>query len=143
MSNNSNSVSIPVSDNELDELERMRVRVRRKRKKQANRVKNELVPRVLRMMLKYWVVVFFLLATGLLLFEATKIGQKSRLEAKSELGGTTRPKLDDSKLGNVKEAGLDNKPDGNLNRLDPVTRMVAGVRERKLSSTLKEPYGSL
>ncbi|XP_038894402.1 uncharacterized protein LOC120083005 isoform X2 [Benincasa hispida] len=132
MSNNSNNVSITVSDNELDELERMRVRVRRKRKKQGNRVKNELAPRIFRMMLKYWLVVFFLLAAGLLLFEATKIGQKSRLEAKSEHSGMTRAKLDDSKLGPVMESGLDNKPDGNLNRLDPVTRMVSGIRERCL-----------
>lgn len=124
MSNNSSSVSIPVSDNELDDMERMRVRVRRKRKKQGNRVNNELAPRVFRMMLKYWLVVFFLLAAGLLLFEATKIGQNSRLETKSE-------------LETDKESGLDKKPDGNLNRLDPVTRMVAGVRKRKLSSTLK------
>ncbi|XP_004147797.1 uncharacterized protein LOC101206879 isoform X2 [Cucumis sativus] len=119
MSNNSSSVSIPVSDNELDDMERMRVRVRRKRKKQGNRVNNELAPRVFRMMLKYWLVVFFLLAAGLLLFEATKIGQNSRLETKSE-------------LETDKESGLDKKPDGNLNRLDPVTRMVAGVRKRCL-----------
>lgn len=137
MSNNSNSVSIPVSDNELDDMERMRVRVRRKRKKQGNRVNNELAPRVFKMMLKYWLVVFFLLAAGLLLFEATKIGQNSRLETKSEFAATTTPKLDDSKLETVKESGLDKKPDGNLNRLDPVTRMVNGVRERKLLSTLK------
>ncbi|XP_008466626.2 probable hexosyltransferase MUCI70 isoform X1 [Cucumis melo] len=132
MSNNSNSVSIPVSDNELDDMERMRVRVRRKRKKQGNRVNNELAPRVFKMMLKYWLVVFFLLAVGLLLFEATKIGQNSRLETKSEFAATTTPKLDDSKLETVKESGLDKKPDGNLNRLDPVTRMVNGVRERCL-----------
>ncbi|XP_022133586.1 uncharacterized protein LOC111006123 [Momordica charantia] len=129
MSNSSNSVSIPVSDNEFDEVERMRVRARRKRKKLGSRVKNELARRVFRMMLRYWLVVFFLIAAGLLIFEATRIGRKSRMEAKSELGDTTRPTLGDSVLGTDKKSGLDNKPDGNLNRLDPVTRMVAGVRE--------------
>lgn len=136
MSNSSNSVSIPVSDNEFDEVERMRVRARRKRKKLGSRVKNELARRVFRMMLRYWLVVFFLIAAGLLIFEATRIGRKSRMEAKSELGDTTRPTLGDSVLGTDKKSGLDNKPDGNLNRLDPVTRMVAGVRERKFSKNL-------
>lgn len=132
MSNNSNSVSIPVSDNELDDLERLRVRVRRKRKKPGNRAKNDLARRVLRVMLRYWLVVFVLLAAALLLFEASRIGPKSKLGAKSEVGGTTGPKLDDLKRGTEKKLGLDDKPDGNLNRLDPVTRMVAGVRKRCL-----------
>lgn len=143
MSNNSNSVSIPVSDNELDDLERLRVRVRRKRKKPGNRAKNDLARRVLRVMLRYWLVVFVLLAAALLLFEASRIGPKSKLGAKSEVGGTTGPKLDDLKRGTEKKLGLDDKPDGNLNRLDPVTRMVAGVRKRKLATTLKSiliPY---
>lgn len=136
MSKSSNSVSISVSDNELDDLERMRVRARRKRKKPGNRDKNELARRVFRIILKYWVVVFFLLALSLLLFEATRIGRKSRLETKSEVAGSTRPTIDEPVIGTEKKSDLDSKPDGNLNRLDPVTRKVAGVRERKLATTL-------
>ncbi|XP_022941376.1 uncharacterized protein LOC111446685 [Cucurbita moschata] len=132
MSKSSNSVSISVSDNELDDLERMRVRARRKRKKPGNRDKNELARRVFRIILKYWVVVFFLLALSLLLFEATRIGRKSRLETKSEVAGSTRPTMDEPVIETEKKSDLDSKPDGNLNKLDPVTRKVAGVRERCL-----------
>ncbi|XP_059455455.1 probable hexosyltransferase MUCI70 isoform X1 [Corylus avellana] len=110
-----NSISISVSDSDSDELGRMRVRVRRKRKKPGHRVKNELVRRVIRAILKYWTLLIFLPAAGLLVFEASRIGRKPSLVVNSELGAAKKP-----------------KSEGNLNRLDPTTRVVGGVRERCL-----------
>ncbi|GLT70491.1 hypothetical protein SLA2020_425670 [Shorea laevis] len=110
-----NSISISVSDDEDEELGRMRVRVRRKRKKPGHRIKDELVRRVIRALLRYWTLLIFLPAAGLLVFEASRIGRKPSLVVNSELGAAKKPKLE-----------------GNLNRLDPTTRVVGGVRERCL-----------
>ncbi|XP_040996664.1 probable hexosyltransferase MUCI70 [Juglans microcarpa x Juglans regia] len=114
-----NSISISVSDEDSDDLGRMRVRVRRKRKKPSHRFKNELARRVLRLLLKYWTLLIFLPAAGLLVFEASRIGRKPSLVVNSE-------------LGTVKKPSSEKKSEGNLNRLDPTTRVVGGVRERCL-----------
>ncbi|KAF2324489.1 hypothetical protein GH714_014784 [Hevea brasiliensis] len=72
---NNNSISISVSDEESSELGRMQERVRIKRKKQqVHRVRNEFSRRVVRFLLKYWMVLVFLPAAGLLMFEASRIG---------------------------------------------------------------------
>ncbi|XP_061997346.1 probable hexosyltransferase MUCI70 [Rosa rugosa] len=121
---NSNSVSISVSDDESDELGRMRVRVRRKRKKLGHRFKNEFLRRVVRSLVKYWALLILLPAIGLLLYEAWSIGWKSpQLNNKSE-----KPSLVHSELN----ASSEKKSEGNLNRLDPITRVIHGVRERCL-----------
>ncbi|XP_061996315.1 uncharacterized protein LOC133714248 isoform X4 [Rosa rugosa] len=121
---NSNSVSISVSDDESDELGRMRVRVRRKRKKLGHRFKNEFFRRVVRSLVKYWSLLILLPAIGLLLYEAWSIGWKSpQLNNKSE-----KPSLVHSELN----ASSEKKSEGNLNRLDPITRVIHGVRERCL-----------
>lgn len=111
--NNNNSVSISVSDDESDELGRMRVRARRKRKKLGHK-------RLLRkLLLKYWMLLIIIPAAGLLVFEVTSIGRKPNLKLNSET------KTHESRPTLVKESL------GNLNRLDPTTHVVAGVRERK------------
>lgn len=114
-----NSISISVSDEDPDELGRMRVRVRRKRKKPGHPVKNELARTVVLLLLKYWMFLILLPAVGLLVFEASRIGRKPSPLATPELGTVTKP-------------SLEKKPGGNLNRLDPTTRVVGGVRERCL-----------
>jgi hypothetical protein len=104
----------------------MRARVRRKRKKHHHRFKNNFSQRIIRFVLKYWTLLIFLPAAGLLIFEASKIGRK--------------PSLDDAKVSEqvveVRKPSFqvdlnNNKSGGNLNRLDPVTHIVGGVRERK------------
>lgn len=71
-------------------------------------------------------LLIFLPAAALLLFEASRIGRKSA----SELGKT--PPVSRSELTTMKNPSLEKKPVGNLNRLDPTTRVVGGVRERCL-----------
>lgn len=122
--NNSN-ISISISDDDSDELGRMRVRVRRKRKKSHHRVNNELTRRVLRFFMKYWMVLILVFAIGLLVFEATRIGRKPSLVVKTEQGEAM------SQLKEFKEPIRDKKSDSTLNRLDPVMKIVHGVKERK------------
>ncbi|GFY86129.1 DNA-directed RNA polymerase subunit beta [Actinidia rufa] len=115
-----NSVTISVSDNDSDDLAgKMRVRVRRKRKKSGFRGRNELAQRFLRKLLRWWPFLLFLPAAGLLVFEASRIGRKPS---------------PDPGLVSQKNSGpvVENKSEGNLNRLDPTTRVVRGVRERCL-----------
>ncbi|GMH16688.1 hypothetical protein Nepgr_018529 [Nepenthes gracilis] len=117
-----NSISISVSDEDSDELAagRVRVRVRRKRKKWALRSNADLIRRFVRMFAKWWPLSLFFLALGLLLFEASRISQKPTSdEMKSRI---LNPRFD----------GVEKKPMANLNRLDPTTRVVRGVRERCL-----------
>lgn len=130
---NNNSISISVSDDEPDELGRMRVRVRRKRKKPGHRLKNEFLHRVVRKLVRYWALLIFLPALGLLLYEASRIGRKPSSVANTELGASEKSTLVDSELSNVTNPSLEKKSDGNLNRLDATTRVVGGVRQRKSS----------
>ncbi|KAJ1393211.1 hypothetical protein SESBI_35175 [Sesbania bispinosa] len=116
--NNNHSVSISVSDDESDELGRMRVRARRKRKKLGHR-------RLLRkLLLKYWILLVIIPAAALLLFEASRIGRKPSLKVNSEIGTRSQVRGSNPTLGK--------EPHGNLNRLDPTTHVVGGVRERCL-----------
>ncbi|XVE83468.1 hypothetical protein DITRI_Ditri16bG0090500 [Diplodiscus trichospermus] len=131
---NNNSISISVSDEESDELGRMRVRVRRKRKKHGHhRVRTELTQRLVRLFVKYWMILIFLPAAVLLVFEATRIGRKPGLVVNSEVNEVKKPNLSgNSELGKVKEPNQEKKSDSNLNRLDATTHVVGGVRERCL-----------
>lgn len=107
--NNHHGVSILVSDDESDELGRMRVRARRKRKKLGHK-------RLLRkLLLKYWMLLIIIPAACLLFYEATRIGLVP--QSRTHVDGST-PTL-------VKQSHP------NLDRLDPTTHVVAGVRERK------------
>uniref|UniRef100_A0A2P2K5J6 TOD1/MUCI70 glycosyltransferase-like domain-containing protein n=1 Tax=Rhizophora mucronata TaxID=61149 RepID=A0A2P2K5J6_RHIMU len=123
---NNNSIAISVSDDEPDELGRMRVRVRRKRKKQpGHRANNDLAQRVVKFLFKYWILLVFFAAAGLLVFEASRIGKRPDIDAKSE---TSKEKKPDLRV--IREAKKpEKKSEGNLNRLDRVTRVVGGVRE--------------
>ncbi|XP_024027771.1 uncharacterized protein LOC21404106 [Morus notabilis] len=126
-----NSVSISISDDDSDELGgRARPRVRKKRKKPGHRNNgSELVRWIVRKLVRYWMLMIFLPAACLLLFEAS-IGRKSTPLEKPELGKT--PTVTHSELSSTKNPSLEKKPEGNLNRLDPTTRVVGGVRERCL-----------
>ncbi|KAL0710422.1 hypothetical protein Bca4012_017400 [Brassica carinata] len=120
----SNSVSITMSDDdESNETNRFRstTRTRRKRKKPGHRTTTSELPRYfLRLMLRYWIVLVFLLALGLLLFESTRIGTKS-------------PNSEHSQLKQKSSDSSENKRnEGNLNRLDPTTKVIGGVRQRCL-----------
>lgn len=117
---NGNSVSISVSDDDSDDVGKARTRIRRKRKKPGLRIKNDWIWRIVRKLLKWWMVWLFLPAAGLLIYEAYHIGRKPVLVIDSH-----RPSA--KKLS----FPLERKPNPNLNRLDPTTRVVGGVRERK------------
>lgn len=111
------NVSISVSDDESDELGRMRIRARRKRKKLGNR-------RFLRkLLLRYWMLLIILPAFCLLLFEAFRISRNlTSLNNNTHTNTHTHTHTHTS----LKD------PPANLNRLDPTTHVVAGVRERCL-----------
>ncbi|RDY04717.1 hypothetical protein CR513_11539 [Mucuna pruriens] len=117
---NTNNVSISVSDDESDELGRMRIRARRKRKKLGHR-------RFLRkLLLKYWMLLIIIPAAGLLLFEATRIGiLKPTLNSNSDI--ETRNDRVDRSTPTLRKVAP-----SNLNRLDPTTHVVGGIRERCL-----------
>lgn len=117
--NNNHTVSISVSDDESDELGRMRVRARRKRKKLGHK-------RLLRkLLLKYWMLLIILPAAGLLLYEASRIGRTPNFDINHRI---ERPRNQIDRLAK--------EPHTNLNRLDPTTHVVSGVRERKFKSTI-------
>ncbi|XP_014502835.1 uncharacterized protein LOC106763148 [Vigna radiata var. radiata] len=113
------SVSISLSDEESDELGRMRVRARRKRKKLGNR-------RLLRkLFVRYWMLLVIVPAAGLFIFEATRIGRSlNGLNTNSRI--ETRTHRIDGSSSTLRKAPT------NLNRLDPTTHVVAGIRERCL-----------
>lgn len=62
-------------------------------------------------------VLVFFLAVGLLGFESMRIGIKSSELKNPDLSGKESPSK---------------KNEGNLNRLDPTTKVIGGVRQRKL-----------
>ncbi|KAJ8750379.1 hypothetical protein K2173_014294 [Erythroxylum novogranatense] len=120
-SNSNSSVSIAVSDDESDGVSRTHARARRKRKKQHGQQSRSLSVWLRRMLLKYWMVLVLISASGLLVFEASRIVKRPDLEPKSEV-----------ELGLNVTVKAAKKSEGNLNRLDPVTRVVGGIRERCL-----------
>lgn len=130
MFNNNNSLSISVSDEDEEEPSgKMRVRVRRKRKKSGFRGKNELRRLIVKQLLRWWPVLLFLPAAALLLFEATRIGRK------------TTPVVNNNLVIHKKDNfAADNRSEGNLNRLDPTTRVVGGVRTRKSITRSRKLY---
>ncbi|KAK7383078.1 hypothetical protein VNO78_28745 [Psophocarpus tetragonolobus] len=117
-----NSVSISVSDDESDELGRMRIRARRKRKKLGHK-------RLLRkLLLKYWLLLIIVPVVCLLIFEATKIGQSF-----NNLNNNTHTHMETHNIKVDRSSPtLPKELPANLNRLDPTTRVVGGVRERCL-----------
>lgn len=119
-----------ISDEDFDDVNgKMRVRVQRKRKKSALRAKNELARQILRQLRRWWPVLLFLPAVGLLVFEASRIGRKPSPVINSELVTQKSPEIVTQKSP---EISVEKKSEGNLNRLDPTTRVVGGVRQRCL-----------
>ncbi|XP_062090523.1 probable hexosyltransferase MUCI70 [Humulus lupulus] len=122
---NNNSIAISVSDDESDELGRARARLRKKRKKLGLRNNSNGLSRwLIRKLLKNWMFLIFLPAAGLLLFEASSF-------VLSPHAGKS-PNGSGSELSSIKKPSQEKKSEGNLNRLDPTTRVVGGVRERCL-----------
>ncbi|KAF3673592.1 putative E3 ubiquitin-protein ligase ARI2-like [Capsicum annuum] len=119
---NNNSISINVSDDEPDEFaNKLRARARRKRKKiglRGGKTGTGFSHIVVKKLLKWWPVVVFLLAAGLLVFEASRIGGKPGKKLNLETGH-----------GKIHDKVVEKKVPTNLNRLDPVTHVVHGVRE--------------
>lgn len=114
-----NHHAVTISDDETDELGRMRVRARRKRKKLGNR-------RLIRKLLvKYWMLLIIIPAAFLLFYEATRIGL--RPSASNVIKTPSGNQDDDRSSPTFQEMHVKT----NLNRLDPTTHLVAGVRERK------------
>lgn len=131
--NNNNNVSISVVDDESNELGRMRARARRKRKKLLHRGENGFAMRLLRKLLKHWTLLIVLPVVGFLVFEASMLGRKPSLVMTSQLGTPDKPvrfSLELSKVDNSTPTLLKD-PHHNLNRLDPTTRVIGGVRQRK------------
>jgi hypothetical protein len=117
--NHHHTLPISLSDDETDELGRMRVRARRKRKKLGNK------RFIKKLLVKYWMLLIILPAAFLLFYEATRIGLRPNSSSNILRNQNHPHDLPSSVL--VKE--LNTKT--NLNRLDPTTHVVAGVRERK------------
>ncbi|CAI8606396.1 unnamed protein product [Vicia faba] len=116
-----NHHAVTISDDETDELGRMRVRARRKRKKLGNR-------RLIRKLLvKYWMLLVIIPAAFLLFYEATRIGLRP---SASKNIATASGNQDDDRSSPTLVQGMHVK--SNLNRLDPTTHVVAGIRERCL-----------
>ncbi|XP_045791379.1 probable hexosyltransferase MUCI70 [Trifolium pratense] len=122
--NHHHSLPISLSDDETDELGRMRVRARRKRKKLGNK------RFIKKLLVKYWMLLIILPAAFLLFYEATRIGglrpNSPNIATIKSLNQDHPHDLPSSDL--VKE--LNTKT--NLNRLDPVTHVIGGVKERCL-----------
>ncbi|PNX56002.1 hypothetical protein L195_g049636, partial [Trifolium pratense] len=119
--NHHHSLPISLSDDETDELGRMRVRARRKRKKLGNK------RFIKKLLVKYWMLLIILPAAFLLFYEATRIGglrpNSPNIATIKSLNQDHPHDLPSSDL--VKE--LNTKT--NLNRLDPVTHVIGGVKE--------------
>ncbi|KAL5558113.1 hypothetical protein UlMin_034324 [Ulmus minor] len=137
---NNNSISISISDDESDEHGRLRSRVRKKRKKPGHHAKSELSRWLLRKFVKYWMFLIFLPAAALLLFEASRIGRKPNLGEHTQL---TKNPIVGSEQITIQKPNVEKKPEGNLNRLDPTTRVVGGVRERCLKLLSPEELENL
>ncbi|KAK4768700.1 hypothetical protein SAY87_003841 [Trapa incisa] len=124
-------VTISISDDEADELGRLRARARRKRKKHNGpRIKAEWTRRIKRLLIRYWFFLLLVPAIGLLLYEASRIGRgTSNADNRTTDAENVRMGFD-SQIRMM--PSLDKRSEGNLNRLDPTTRVIGGVRERCL-----------
>lgn len=131
--NNNNSLPISVLDDESDELGRMRARARRKRKKLVYRGENGLAIRLFRKLLKHWMLLIIIPIVGFLVFGASIIGTKPSSTENSQLDTPSKPARFNSELSKVDKSTptLEKDPNANLNRLDPTTRVIGGVRQRK------------
>ncbi|XP_074571751.1 putative hexosyltransferase MUCI70 [Curcuma longa] len=107
-----NGVSISVSEDDGDVAGRARARARYKRKKPWPGGRREFLRRAARTAIRWWPVLLFLPAFVLLL-EISRVGKK----------------LPDEHRPNLTSSAKEEESPRNLNRLDPMTRVVHGVRE--------------
>ncbi|KAI0511832.1 hypothetical protein KFK09_012464 [Dendrobium nobile] len=122
------SISFSISDDESDEpVGKMKVQGRRKRKKQFLRSNRGFLDRALRLLARWWPLMIFIPAIVLLAFEASKLGRKQSETVKVE-----KQQLEGSQVQKT-----------NLNRLDPTTRVVNGVREVCLKMLIEEDLNKL
>ncbi|MQL99593.1 hypothetical protein Taro_032321 [Colocasia esculenta] len=107
-----NAVSIPISDDDSDEpTAKLRVRARRRRKKPGIRGGGGFCRWIVRTAIRWWPVLLFFPVIVLLVFEVS--------------GSSRKP----DEGGDPVEVVHEEESHGNLNRLDPTTRVVNGVRE--------------
>lgn len=129
-----NNVAINVVDDETDDHGRIRARAARRKRKKL-RGDNVLAVRLLRKLLKYWMLLIILPALGFLLFGASIIGIKPSSITSSQLGTPDELSLFNYESANVNQSqsrpALRKDANTNLNRLDPTTRVIGGVRQRK------------
>ncbi|KAK1276960.1 Non-symbiotic hemoglobin 1 [Acorus gramineus] len=107
-----NSVSIAVDDDESEDLsgKAKATRIRRRRRRLRDPVPGDLVRRVLRWVIRRWTILIFLPAAVFLLIEA------SRMSGSPVVRDRSPPTRETESIGN-------------LNRLDPTTRVVNGIRQ--------------
>ncbi|KAL5704933.1 hypothetical protein ACHQM5_023290 [Ranunculus cassubicifolius] len=116
-----NSISISVSDDDSDDQSgKMRVRVRRKRKKLGliHSKNNEFFGKLLRLVIRWWTVLVFVPAIGLLIFEASRLARKPSENTSVK-----------DVVNRVAHVVVEKKEMSNLNRLDMTTRVIGGVRQ--------------
>jgi hypothetical protein len=119
---NHHSISITVSDEESDDQSRLLRALRKRRKQQSlsfrSKTKSEFLLRVLRKVLRWWALILFVPAIGLLLLEVSRVLVKDQ---GPDLDLAAKSVSSFGRKGSV----------GNLDRSEPRTRVVHGVRERK------------
>lgn len=131
-------VLISVPDDDLGEQNRMLDRVRRKRKtQQGHRINNDLPRRVTRLLLRYWMLLIFLPAAALLVFEASRIAKGPSLDAKQ------RPReLEKLSSDGAKKTGKISL--SNLNRIDPpgCLKLLPPEEIERLDIPLRDDFSS-
>ncbi|KAK4274751.1 hypothetical protein QN277_017933 [Acacia crassicarpa] len=134
MFDNNSNVAISVLDDESDDHGRMRARARRNRKKLLHRGENGFALRLLRKVQRYWMLLIIIPVVGFLVFEAFIIGRKPSLIVSSQLGTLNDPSQLNLEFSKVDQSTptLGKDPRSNLNRFDPTTRVIGGVRQRCL-----------
>ncbi|KAK9164059.1 hypothetical protein Syun_004961 [Stephania yunnanensis] len=111
-----NGISISVSDDHSDEIAgNMKVRIRKKRRKLGFHKNNGFCSIIFRKIMRWWTLLIFVPAIGLLILEGSRLTTKTP----DEINGSI-----DSRV-----QVAENKPVGNLNRVDPITRVVNGSRQ--------------
>lgn len=74
----------------------------------------------------------FLLAAGLFVFEAARIGRKpSPIDDSLQVDGEVMLPHSEKNSGELRNPSSEKTARNNLNRLDPVTRVVHGVKQCK------------
>lgn len=123
-----NNISISISDDDSDDpAGKFRVHFRRSHRKQNSRLRRHLLRRIFRISRRWWPVILFLPAIALLLFEALKLSAKTS----SNNDNGVDMKSDSKPVKKKMDWRPHKEAPSNLDRLDPVTRVVGGIRQRR------------